>query len=468
MEGKYPHTVMLVDDEASILKSLKRLFRKEGHTILTAGGGTEALEILKAHIGSVSLIISDQRMPGMNGAAFLEQSIACCPDAMRFLLTGYSDLDAVVDAVNKGKIHRYLNKPWNDQELLTLARDALSQVELRRENIRLTELTQRQNAELAELNKTLETKVNERTWALKYQNKMLQTLNQGLEKSIMDIIRLLISLVESSNARLGHYMRETSQLARKIAAAAGLDGAEQNRIEMAGLVHDIGLLGMPEHLLQKDERGMNADEFEAYSQHPEIGSLTLSSVNSLSDISEIVRTHHENVDGTGFPDRLSEDQIPIGGRILAVAADYCTILYLWPSAVKLVLLAARRYLAQDVMDSVEIGKDDVMKREIAAKIILEGADLRYDPVMVKHFTTCIGSQFAASIVKHLDFTRLKAGMTLIKDLRLSDGRLLLTRGTVLNDSSLASIGSIGNRGLIRQPVAVSLPTSDSDNNGNNQ
>jgi response regulator RpfG family c-di-GMP phosphodiesterase len=468
MENKYPHTVMLVDDEASILKALKRLFRREGATILTADSGADALEMLKAQTSPVSLIISDQRMPGMNGATFLERSIALCPDAIRFLLTGYSDMDAVVDAVNKGKIHRYLSKPWDDQGLLALARDALSQVELRRENIRLTELTQRQNAELAELNKTLEAKVNERTWALKYQNKMLQSMNQGLEKSIMDTIRLLISLVESSNARLGHYMRETSQLARKMAAAAGLDETEQNRVEMAGLVHDIGLLGMPEHLLQKGERSMHADEFEAYSQHPEIGALTLSSVEGLSDIGEIVRTHHENVDGTGFPDRLTGEQIPIGGRILAVAADYCTILHLWPSAIKVVLLAARRYLAQDMLDAVEIGEDEAMKRDIAEKIILEGADLRYDPAMVKQFTTCIGSQFATSVVKHLDYTRLKEGMSLVDDLRLSDGRLLLTRGTPLNANSLASIATIGNRGLIQQLVAVSLPTAENDTNGKDQ
>ena len=130
-------------------------------------------------------------------------------------------MDAVVDAVNKGKIHRYLTKPWNDQELLALARDALAQVELKLENIRLTELTQRQNEALAELNKNLEAKVNERTWALKYQNKMLETLNASLEKSLMESIRLLLSLVESSNPAFGQYMREVAQLARNIAVASG-------------------------------------------------------------------------------------------------------------------------------------------------------------------------------------------------------------------------------------------------------
>jgi len=466
MEGKYPHTVMLVDDEASILKALKRLFRKEGFTLLTAGGGDEALDMLNHYPKPISLIISDQRMPGMNGATFLERSIAICPDAFRFLLTGYSDLDAVVDAVNKGRIHRYLNKPWNDQEMITLARDALGQVELKLENARLTELTRRQNEELAELNRDLETKVQERTWALKYQNKMLKSLNQGLEKSIMDVIRLLISLVESSNPRLGNYMRETSRLSRRMAAQAGIRETEQNHIEMAALVHDIGLLGMPDSLLQKDERAMTQAEFEDYSQHPLIAALTLSSVEGLKDIGELVRSHHENVDGTGFPDRLTGDRIPAGAKILAVASDYCTMLHLWPDEVKLVVKAARRHLSQKEIDSVEIGTDQAMKRQIAERVIFAGSGLRYDPAMIRHFGDCIGIRHGQSVVRHLDYTRLRPGMTLVEDLRLSDGRLLLTRGTCLKESSLASIETIGNRGLIRELVEVSLPAAENDTDGN--
>lgn len=156
MNLKYSHTLLLVDDELSILKSLKRLLRKEKHQILTATNGREALDVLAHTDEDVSLIISDQRMPEMTGAQFLAQAVNIAPDSVRFLLTGYADLNAVADAVNKGKIHRYITKPWNDDEINELIHMALSQVELRKENKRLTELTERQNSELAELNKDLE------------------------------------------------------------------------------------------------------------------------------------------------------------------------------------------------------------------------------------------------------------------------------------------------------------------------
>ena len=159
MDKQYQHAIMLVDDEESILKALKRLFRKTSYQILTASSGQEGLVRLKNTEKPVSLIISDQRMPEMTGAQFLEQAKKIFPDALRFLLTGYSDMDAVVDAVNKGEIHRYLNKPWNDDDLLLLVKQALQQYELVFENRRLTALTLKQNEELNALNQGLEKKV---------------------------------------------------------------------------------------------------------------------------------------------------------------------------------------------------------------------------------------------------------------------------------------------------------------------
>ncbi|MDA8141802.1 MAG: response regulator, partial [Desulfobacteraceae bacterium] len=288
MALKYPHTLLLVDDEAAILKSLQRLLRKDGFEIITAESGAQALVKLAQAPKPVSLIISDQRMPVMTGAQFLEQALFLAPDAVRFILTGYADMDAIIDAVNKGKIHRYITKPWDDEELLNHVHGALVQVELRLENLRLSALTERLNQELSELNKVLEKKVEERTWALQYQYKQLQKANANLEKSFMDAIRLLVSLVESSNPRLGTYMKAVSGLAKELAAAAGLDEAEQNRIETAGLVHDIGLLGMPESILEKDVKVMTPEEFSSFREHPIIAAMSLSSVENLKEIGDLV------------------------------------------------------------------------------------------------------------------------------------------------------------------------------------
>lgn len=461
----YDHILLLVDDEVSILNALKRLFRKDGYSILTAESGEQALATLEKSPKPVSLIISDQRMPGINGAQFLEKSMKIVPDAMRFLLTGYSDMDAVIHAVNKGKIHRYLTKPWNDEEMLRFVRDALDTVELRLENIRLTNLAQEQNRKLESLNEELEKKVKERTWALKYQNKQLELMNSCLEKSLMETVRLLLSLVESSNPRLGVYMKQTAQMARDIGAQAGMIEVDLDKLEMAGLVHDIGLLGMPEGLLEKDERSMTSDEFDAYSHHPIIAALSLSSVGGFAEIAEMVKGHHENLDGTGFPYGLVEDKISQGARILAIAADYNTIVHLWPRKVKPLFYIARRYLDQEVLAGVEISKPEIVSKSIAERIISQGVGKRYDAAMVRHLFKCIGSDPNAKVVNQVAYNLLRPGMILDQDLRLKDGRLLITRGSVLDDGSLQSIQNIGDRGFIEDAISVVIPAEDQDGKG---
>jgi response regulator RpfG family c-di-GMP phosphodiesterase len=456
---QYEHTLLMVDDEPSILKSLKRALRKEGYTLLTAEGGQQALDMLAQVEKPVSLIISDQRMPSMNGATFLELSREIAPDAIRFLLTGYSDMDAVVDAVNKGKIHKYLTKPWNDPDLIMHVRAAVGQQELKLENQRLTELTQRQNEALADLNKGLEERVAERTWALKVQNKKLQQLNSGLEKSLMDSIRLLLSLVESSNPKLGSYMKATGKLARQIAETAGLDTRLQNQVEMAGLVHDIGLLGMPDSLLGKDELSMSGNEFDAYTQHPGIAAISLSSVAELKEVTKIVAAHHEKVDGSGFPNKIKARQIPLGAKILAVAADYCTMVHLWPKVVRRMMGVARKYSSQDALDMVELADEPVVREKIAQNVIMEGAGKRYDAAIVGHFMKSIGGDPTINTIKHLEVNQLRPGVVLVEDLRLKDGRLLITRGTALDDGALKVIQEVGGRKLIEGTIPIMMSAS---------
>ncbi|MFZ1986544.1 MAG: HD domain-containing phosphohydrolase [Desulfatitalea sp.] len=458
---KHPHTLLLVDDEASILKSLTRLFRKENFTILTAGGGAEALEKLGPVAESVSLIVSDQRMPGMTGSEFLEQAVGLAPHAIRFILTGFADMDAVIAAVNKGKIHRYISKPWNDEELLQQVRAALSQVELRLENQRLSALTERQNAELAELNKSLEKTVGQRTWALQYQNKQLQAANTGLEKSLMETIRLLTALVESSNPRLGTYMKAAARLSRELAADAGMDEKAQNQLEMAGLVHDIGLLGMPDTLLEKDLKSMTPEEMAAYRQHPTVACLSLSSVERLRDIGELVLAHHENYDGTGFPNRLQEEQIPLGARILALAADFHTIVHLWPANAQRMLANARRYLDADTFKSLDLG-DEGLRQFVAEQIIAQGAGKRYDPSTVMLFLKHSASQRPYQDILSLPVQALTEGLILMQDLRLKDGRLLITRGTVLNTPAVQSIRNFNERGLLEGTIEVGEPRPEAE------
>ena len=117
--------ILFVDDEKNVLQSLKRLLMdEEGFEILLAESGEKALDILAERPG-IGLIVSDQRMPGLTGADFLARAKVIAPDAVRILLTGYADINAVSDAVNRGGINRYITKPWKDEELLHLKTNCL-------------------------------------------------------------------------------------------------------------------------------------------------------------------------------------------------------------------------------------------------------------------------------------------------------------------------------------------------------
>lgn len=455
---KNEHTLLLVDDEKSITRALNRLFRKEGYRILTAQSGAEGLEKLQQSDDPVSMIISDQRMPEMNGAQFLEKAKSIYPDAIRYLLTGYSDLDAVIDAVNKGEIHRYLTKPWNDEDLVLQVKQSLEHFELTSENRRLTALTIEQNKKLNELNRGLEQKVQERTREVVEKNKALEKVNQMLEASFMDSIRLLVSLVEILNPRLGKQMRQVAQLARQVAEMLDLEKAELDKIEMAGLIHDIGLLGFPEALLSKEIQQMSEEQGRLYCDHPTIASIILENVEKLEGVGEIVLYHHEYVNGKGFPNGLKGSQIPLGSRIILAASDYCRILSTWPRDLRKLMTFTRRHFDAEIWKSFTISDDpDAIIEEAAEKKLLMDCNQKYDVEVVSALMKQVRQNKNIDPTYVVRLEEVKAGMVLMEDLKLNDGRLLLTRGTRLKATSIESIISIGERGLIPNTLTVSVP-----------
>ena len=166
------HAVLCVDDEENILRSLKRLLRNEGYRLLTASSGKEGLRILEEN--RVHLVISDQRMPGMNGAEFLAQVKERYPDTIRICLTGYTDVDSITESINKGHIYKFMLKPWNDQGLKLEIRQALDQYELSQTNMALNKELIEKNAELKRINENLEKMVQERTIDLELKNRALE------------------------------------------------------------------------------------------------------------------------------------------------------------------------------------------------------------------------------------------------------------------------------------------------------
>ncbi|MBI5901293.1 MAG: response regulator [Rhodocyclales bacterium] len=147
-------TLLLVDDEESILSSLKRLLRREPYQVLTAVGGEAGLDELARR--RVDVIVSDQRMPNMSGVEFLRQAKDLYPDTVRIVLSGYADLQSITDAINEGAIYKFLSKPWEDEALKAEIADAFRGKALRDENRRLGQQLKTANAELVRVNLELQ------------------------------------------------------------------------------------------------------------------------------------------------------------------------------------------------------------------------------------------------------------------------------------------------------------------------
>ena len=460
MALQFEHRVLLVDDEPSIIRSLQRLLRKEKFQILTASSGPEGLDILSDSDNPVSLIVSDQRMPAMTGAQFLEKARTLEPDAIRFLLTGYSDVKDILDAVNKGEIHRYLTKPWNDDELLLQIRSALETYELKIENRRLNDLTLRQNAELTELNQNLEKKIQERTQEILTKSQALEEANASLERGFVDTIRLLSSLVETLNPKLGSYLSFVAQLAKRIGLEMGLDRQQQDEIEIAGLLHDVGLLGLPRILLEKDSEDMAEVELKLFKQHPVIGQICLQPVERLDAVGAIIFSHHENYDGSGFPSGLIGDLIPVGSRIIRVAADYAAYLQKWPKNIDDIRQRAVKYLGHSARNIVT---DDpqILSSEVIKQILFRRSKCQYDPNVVNKLIQILREDLEKnkkSVEKSVSITLsfLQPGMRLAQEIRVQDGRLLLARGSILNAAMISAIQKLAKTILIDERVEIAV------------
>lgn len=202
--------ILCVDDEANVLKSLQRLFMDEEYELFTAESGREALEILKKE-APVQVVISDYRMPEMNGVDFLKQVYGQWPETIRIVLSGYADTASVVEAINEGQIYKFIPKPWNDDELKVTISKAVDVYFLKQENTSLSKDLQDANEELKELNENLESLVRERTSELLFQNKVLTHAQCILDSLPVGVLGMdMNGMIAQCNRKGAEYLKKSS------------------------------------------------------------------------------------------------------------------------------------------------------------------------------------------------------------------------------------------------------------------
>lgn len=274
-------TILIVDDEINNLQLLKRTFRGS-YNLITASNGIEALDIIKKDGDEISLIVSDQKMPEMEGTEFLKRVNSTHPEIVKILLTGHQDSDIIVSAINDCQLYQYILKPFDPEELKVSVSNGLKKFELA-------------------ARKTL----------------IMRDLKELFYKTIKSISCALDAKDPYTH---GHSFRVTLYsliLARKL----GLSDTSLEEIETSGLLHDIGKIGIPQSILCKTAK-LTDEEFEIMKDHTGHGARMIQNVKKLSSVADWLKSHHERWDGRGYPCGLKGTEIPLYARIIALADTY--------------------------------------------------------------------------------------------------------------------------------------------------
>lgn len=282
------HKILIVDDEPANLRLLERLFRAD-YQVITASSGMEALELLGQY--DVAVILSDQRMPGMTGIEFLKRAAQMRFHTVRIILTGYTDVNALVEAINSGVVYKYVSKPWANGDLTQTVARAL---------------------EHHETNK------------LQYESKMHnERLEARLKTTRQGLVRLIAETLDLKDEYAHDHARRAAGYAVAIGRHLDVEAEELEQLELAAYLHDVGRIGFPDALLLRESSALSEDERAIVKGGSERAVKILAAVPDMSEIALSAQYVGERFDGGGkSPDTLSGERIPLFSRIVAVACAY--------------------------------------------------------------------------------------------------------------------------------------------------
>ena len=346
--------ILIADDEPVIRNILSRKLIGEGYECTEASDGTRALNELKTC--TFDLVLLDINMPGKSGTDVLREMRAKYPDTAVIMITAISDVGTAIKSMKMGA-HDYVIKPVDLKMLLVSVDRALDKRRLILEN---------KSYQLH-----LEEKVEEQT--------------REIRESFLNSIKSLAFALEAKDKYTSGHSQRVSEIATAIARELGVAQDYAEKMSLAGLVHDIGKIGLRESVLNKPGK-ISDEEYDHIKSHSETGERILSPIIQDKEILDMVRHHHERYDGNGYPDGLQAEQIPQGARILAVADAYVDMS--GNQAGKEVLSQGARILA--VADSYDAMTSDrpyreAMSPELAISELERGQEKQFDPIIVAAF-----------------------------------------------------------------------------------
>ena len=311
--------LLIVDDEPEVLKALER-FLKNHFELHLFDNAKDALNFL-AHT-HCHLILSDMKLPLISGAEFLSHATKLSPLSKKVVLTGHADIEDAKTAVNDANISRYFTKPWGNKELLTGLSELVTLYNEEQKSKRVLQSLKGSNLQLSVAKRSMKHTIQSmlvKHSEVNQQNEELFSLNDELIGFSARLINLLVGDDTGHNYRI-------AQQAQLIAKILGVDNTGQEAIYLAGLYYSIGVASLPDQLRNKTIDKMSFSQKQQWARSAQISSEILKEIPPFEKAANIVKHIFEHVDGTGLPDKLIGDDIPLGSKILALVIHYDHVL----------------------------------------------------------------------------------------------------------------------------------------------
>jgi response regulator RpfG family c-di-GMP phosphodiesterase len=308
-------TVLCVDDERVILRTLQRLFHRKPYNLIVANSAQSALEIIDKT--PIDIIVSDMRMPEMDGAELLAKVASSHPETYRIVLSGFADFESTVAAINLGKINRFINKPWNNEDLINAVEEGLEIIRLKKENHQLKINVQYKNKLLNSLNHDLEEKINLRTKQIRASLTRNERNNKACEKMLFNFIAISPDLSAD-------FAKNVGQLAGRLAEKLGLDKEEHHDVRLSGFLNEIGLLGFDATIVTTPFNLLNFEQKKLYLTQGSVAQQILSPAQRLNSVKDILT--HQFFSLEDMKGKVNSKTL-LACKIISVARDYWRFAY---------------------------------------------------------------------------------------------------------------------------------------------
>jgi response regulator RpfG family c-di-GMP phosphodiesterase len=377
-------TILCVDDERIILRTIQRLFHRKPYNVIIASNALSALEILEKT--TIDVIISDMRMPEMDGTTLLEKIATSYPETYRIVLSGFADFESTVAAINLGKVNRFINKPWNNEDLINAVEEGLEIIRLKKENYNLKINIQYKNKLLHNINHDLEEQINLRTKQIRASLLINEQNNKACEKMLFNFIAIDPYLS-------GSFAKKVGQLAGQLGNQLNLEKEAIRDIRLAGFLNEIGMLGLDPILCRTPYNSLNFAQRKQFVSQGAIAQQILSPAQRLNNVKAILTYQYSALE------RIAEkanDEILLACKIIIIARDYWRFAYgkidvnkMEPKQIFLAFNKSRgiKYAAEilDILiDKPELIKDNITEKGVSTPELLPGMMLKNSLFSTSH------------------------------------------------------------------------------------